>query len=163
MQPKIGQRGIALYIAITITGALVLVAFAIISIALRQINIASVGRDSQAAFYAADSGAECALFWDVKNPTNPTRSAFATTTSQVISCNANVANPLNNNISVGGGQANATSTFDLTFLPDAYCATVTVVKSYIGGQSATKIESRGYNTCADGALRRVERAVRITY
>ena len=61
-----GQRGIAIYIAVTITAALILVSFAIISLALKQIVISSASRDSQAAFYASDSGVECALYWDLK-------------------------------------------------------------------------------------------------
>ncbi len=160
---KDSSRGIALYIAITITGALVLVSFAVVNLAIRQINISSAGRDSQTAFYAADSGAECALFWDVKNPSGQT--AFSTTTPQTtLSCNADASNPLNATISINrtSNGPYATSTFNITFLPRTYCATVTVAKNYSSGVRTT-IESKGYNTCASGALRRVERAIRVDY
>jgi hypothetical protein len=32
----------------------------------KSVALSSIGRDSQFAFYMADSGAECALFWDVR-------------------------------------------------------------------------------------------------
>ena len=160
-------RGIALYIAVTVTAVLVLVSFAIISIALRTVSISSAGKDSQEAFYAADSGSECAIFWDVKNPTNPGQSAFSTTTSQVIYCNQDPTNnPINPTFptnTVGGGQSNATSTFHLTFLPKPYCADVTVVKGYNGTVRTTKIESKGYNTCDTTSPLRVQRAIRVNY
>lgn len=164
LQPTIKQRGIALYIAITVTGALVLVSYAIIEIALKQISISSIGRDSQQAFYAADTGAECAIYWDIKNPTSPGRSAFATSTAQNITCNYDPAtpavNPTNANMPVGN---TATSTFRMYFSPDPYCADVVVGKSYSGNTLKTTIESRGYNTCDTTAPQRVERAVRISY
>lgn len=157
------SKGIALYIAITVTAVLVLVSFAVISIALRSVSIANAGKDSQEAFYAADSGDECALYWDVKNPTNPGTSAFATATSQSISCNSDAQNPANGSLFVGGGGNNSTSTFHVTFLPNPYCADVSVVKSYVSGVLKTKIESKGYNTCDNTSPLRVERAIRVTY
>lgn len=153
------KNGIALYIAISVTGALVLVAFAIIELALKQIAVSSAGRDSEAAFYAADSGSECAIFWDVKNPTSPGTSAFATTTTQAISCNSLAITP---SLAVAP-QGNGTSTFTITFLPDPYCAIISVAKSYTGNTSATRIESRGYNSCDSTAYQRVERAIRVDY
>jgi Tfp pilus assembly protein PilX len=174
------ESGIALYMAITITSAIVLVAFAIISLALRQISISNAGRDSQVAFYAADAGSECALYWDAKNTGG---SAFASTTSSTqISCNqdstSNPTNPVATPVYVGASNTNifgpwtpatATSTFAITFkssLSDTSfpCAIVTVYKGNVGsGTVVTKIESRGYNTCDPSSIRRVERAIRINY
>ncbi len=153
------KRGIALYIAITVTGALVLVSYAIIEIALKQIAISSIGRDSQQAFYAADTGAECAVYWDIKNPTNAGVSAFATDTPNAINCNNQ---PLTPTLTIGTNLA-GTSTFRMFFGTDPYCADVTVGKSYVGSNRKTTIESRGYNTCDTTAPQRVERAVRISY
>lgn len=155
------KRGIALYIAITVTGALVLVSYAIIEIALKQIAISSIGRDSQQAFYAADTGAECAVYWDIKNPTNPGISAFATDTPNAINCN-NQPQPITF-VPVVFNNQSGTSTFRMLFGTDPYCADVTVGKSYVGSNRKTTIESRGYNTCDTTAPQRVERAVRISY
>ncbi len=107
------------------------------------------------AFYAADSGMECALYWDIANPAG--QSAFATSTGATISCNKDAANSSNQWV-VGGSSISTIST--ISFLPDPYCASVTVTKNDNG---TTLIESRGYNTCDSASPRRVQRAVRATY
>lgn len=157
------NKGIAIYLAVVVTAALILVSFAVLSLAIKEIGTSAAARDSQGAFYAADSGVECALYWDLKNASG--NSAFSTSTASVINCNADAANLANNGtLSVGGGgNANATSTFSLTFLPDAYCVNVTVVKTYAGNTPKTKIESRGYNSCNVANARRVERAILVSY
>lgn len=156
------KKGIALYIAVTITAALILVSFAIVNLVLKQIGISSLARDSQAAFYSADSGIECALFWDLKNPTVAGRSAFATTTfsnMQQISCNGITITPTPGSLVNGAG----TSTFTFTLNPDQYCSVVSVGKSYSSGAVKTRVESRGYNSCSSSNQRRIERGVLVTY
>ncbi len=144
------NRGIAVYIAVTITAALILVSLSILNLALKQISISGAGRDSQNAFYAADSGGECALFWDVRNA-NAALSAFDSLSTQNITCNNNTAITITHVANV--------STFTMPFTPELYCAKVTVTKN----SGATKIESRGYNTCDTTSNRRLERAIEINY
>lgn len=152
------KRGFTVFIAIVITATLLLVSTGIISVSVRQAFLTGSGRESQYAFYAADTGIECALYWDVKNPSG--FSAFATSTGPTqINCNNDAQNPLNVR-TVGGNLTGGVSTFDLTFLPDPYCVNVIVTKQPNG---ATKIESRGRNTCDTTSARRVERAVQVDY
>ncbi|MEX0919323.1 MAG: PilX N-terminal domain-containing pilus assembly protein [Parcubacteria group bacterium] len=149
------NSGFTLFIAIVVMGTLLLVATGIVNLAVRQSHISVSGRESQIAFYAADSGMECALFWDVGSLS--ASSAFDTTSENTITCNQDALNP--DNQWVVGGEA--TSVIDLiTFNPASHCATVTVTKNPDG---STTIESRGYNTCDPDNARRVERAVRATY
>jgi hypothetical protein len=54
---------VLLYAVMTST-IILAVGVSIISIALKQLAISTVGRESQYAFYAANTGAECALYWD---------------------------------------------------------------------------------------------------
>jgi hypothetical protein len=153
------EQGIAVYVAVTITAALVLISFAILNLAIRQVGISGAGRDSQAAFYAADSGVECALFWDLRNTTNPGVSAFSTSTAlQQVSCNGQTLTPTRAFTSGSG-----TSTFSFNFSPDPYCVTVDVGKHYVGLNPMTLVEARGYNSCAAGENRRLERAIKVTY
>jgi hypothetical protein len=35
-------------------------------LAKKEVTLSSLGRDSQTAFYSADQGAECALYWDAR-------------------------------------------------------------------------------------------------
>ncbi len=149
------NKGFTLFVAIIITGTLLLIATGIASLAVRQALISTSGRESQYAFYAADTGIECALYWDVKNPAG--FSAFSTSTGATISCNKDASNPSNEWV-VGGSYTSVIN--HISFLPDQYCAIVTVTKGLDG---STKIESLGYNTCDTSSSRRVERAVRATY
>lgn len=147
------DKGFALLLSVVVAGTLLVIATGMISLAYKQSLISISGRESQKAFYVADSGLECALYWDVKNPSG--FSAFLTTSSTSINCNRDANNP-SNQWTVGGA---GVSTFTMTFLPDLSCAVVTVTKSGI----TTTIESKGYNTCDLTNPRRVERAVRASY
>ena len=148
------HKGFTLFIAIAVSGALLFIVVGIVNLAYRQSIISNTGKDSQIAFYAADSALECALYWDVHNPAGQT--AFDTSTGSTIYCNYTPANPANHWV-VGGALSSTIG--PITFLPDASCATATVRKS--GG--VTIIEAKGYNTCDTANPRRVERAVRATY
>ena len=150
------SKGFTLFIAMVVMGTLLLIAAGITSLAVKQSFISSTGRESQNAFYAADTGIECALYWDVQNPSG--KSAFSTSTASTITCNNSANLPVG-----GGGYGNPTSVFSFTLTPDIYCASVSVTKVYIGPVLRTTIESKGYNTCDTTNPRRVERAVRATY
>jgi Tfp pilus assembly protein PilX len=156
MKKTNNNQGFTLFIAIIIVATLLLVSTGIASISVKENFLTSASRESQYAFYAADSGAECAIYWDVKNQSGT--SAFSTSTTSTINCNQDSNNPSNPSPSTVGGST--VSTFTLTFNPDPYCAVVTVTKN---PDLSTKIESLGYNTCDTTNPRRVERAVRVSY
>lgn len=165
------QSGVSIFIAVTIMGILILISFAVVNITIKSSQFASTGRDSQYAFYAADAGIECAVYWDGKFD------SFATSTPGSVTCAANPAittnsqNPIAGTTTasrVGGGtDANPTSVFGLSFNtgsePVNSCAIITVRKYYQGGALRTYIKSRGYNTCDTTNPRRVERGVEVTY
>ncbi len=69
------NRGFVLLLAVLVSGILLALGVALYNIASKELILSSSGRDSQFAFYAADSGIECALYWDAKHD------AFATTSS----------------------------------------------------------------------------------
>jgi len=56
------SRGIALVFAIMLSVILFTFAAGVLSIATKELNFTTSGKDSNDAFYAADSGIECALF-----------------------------------------------------------------------------------------------------
>ena len=79
---KLKNRGMTLFIAVTIMGILLLVSFAIINISIKGSQFATSGRDSQFAFYAADAGLECAVYWDSKT-TSPFNIGSSATWAEV--------------------------------------------------------------------------------
>ena len=60
------QRGFTLLLAALVSSIVLAVGAAIFSIAQKQVTLSALGRDSQFAFYAADTIAECALYWDFR-------------------------------------------------------------------------------------------------
>lgn len=181
LRKKTGEKkgGFALLYSVLVTSILITIGLSMADIATREIVLSSSGLGSQIAFYAADSGVECALYWDIKNPSG--KSAFATSTASTISCNGQSiatnsqtvpTNPPQQSLVGGGGIANGTSIFYLDFTggstPLPYCAIVSISKTQNpdplnGPRILTKIESRGYNTCVTSNPRRVERAIRVQY
>ncbi len=138
------KDGFTLLLAVLITSIILSMSVGISVFIIRELLISSVGRESQKAFFAADSGVECALYWDLK------QNAFKTSSTQAISC-AGVF-PI-----VGG--ASGISNFDLTFTNGA-CVHVKVDKTI---PSSTKIDSAGHNICNLSDPNRVERTLRVSY
>lgn len=163
------KNGFTLFIAVVVMSILLLISFAIVSIAFKEIILSSAGKSSQDAFYASDVGLECALYWDFKGVNG---SAFATSTANSIQCYGNTISGNSQLAGIngylyssrigGGGKDYPTSIFQLN-LDETFCVIVSVNKDYDDAGPITRIESRGYNTCDTTNPRRVERAVRITY
>lgn len=61
------QRGFTLLLATLISSLVLIIGTSMFSLAQKQVLLSSLGRDSQYAFYAADTGAECALYWDLRH------------------------------------------------------------------------------------------------
>ena len=169
LHPKSG--GYALLLSVLISGLILSIGLGLLSIVEKKITLSSLGRESQRAFYAADSGAECGLYWDRTHGGFP-MTVFATSSLSIppttptsgVLCVAD---------GVGGGQdiaANwvisgadtetANTSFELTFA-NGSCATVVIGKTNEGRQ--TVVSSRGHNTCDLNFPRIIERAIRILY
>lgn len=153
------NKGFTLLVAIVTTSLLLIVSFAVVNVALRQLVLASSNQESQYSYYNAESGLECATYWDLKNPGGI--SAFATDTAPTtITCNGQSITGVG-----GGGLANATTTFTITTMVPKGCVIVKVgkVPTPASSYGLTRIESYGYNNCNPGSIRRYERGIAITY
>lgn len=149
------QRGFTLLLA-TLTASLLLVlSSAMFNIAQKQIVLSSIARDSQYAFYAADSAAECALYWDIRY------SAFSTTTP--------FDGALCGGVSIGQvlfpGYGTAQ---EFEFDINGRCARLNVTKftPVNPGDISTRIQAQGYSancTQLPQSDRALERAVEIAY
>lgn len=84
------QKGFALLMAVILTSTLLLITYSLSSITLKEITLSYAGKDSELAFYAADTGVECAQYWDIRND-GADQSAFSTITpNNQITCNNNI-------------------------------------------------------------------------
>ncbi|QSH39328.1 hypothetical protein JXR01_03440 [Candidatus Kaiserbacteria bacterium] len=160
------QRGFTLILAALVASLLTSLGLAMFSIAKKEIILSSLGRDSQLAFYAADTGAECALYWNFRHGAFATSTVFSSP-GITPTCAGNVLQdfptPYEPGIpdGVSGLGGNNYSTF--WFEPEGRCVYVTVTKRTT--HPHTVVESLGYSTpCSEpDHPRRLERAVRSTF
>src|SRR6185503_12307738 len=119
----------------------------IFSIAQKELILSSVGRDSQYAFYAADTAAECALYWDMRH------SYFATTTPagldlQTVKCDGQCLEGSGVCADVPGRSTSDDYTMSFEFEPQGYCADVDVHKTVdpVSHATETTIHADGFST-----------------
>ena len=138
---KTNQRGFTLLMAAIVSSIVLSVGAATFGIALKQVTLSSIGRNSQFAFYAADSGAECALYWDIRFI------AFATSSlsdaRDSITCDEK-------SITVPAPAAQTATAATTTlpyYAPNGYCARITIAKSLNDTNGVdTVIHADGYST-----------------
>ena len=155
------NRGFALLYAILISSMLLAIGLGVANVSFKEAKFSTSAKDTNDAFFAADTGAECALFYDRVNPTS---NAFDITPINPITCAGNT-------ITVTPSGSPATFwIFTVPLLGNASkgCAKVTVDKT----TAVTEVISKGYNvgsggtppnaTCTQSA-NSVEREIDLTY
>ena len=155
-------RGFTLLIAVMVSGVLLSIGLAIYNIVSKQIILSSAGRESQFAFFAADTGVECVLYWDSNYD------AFSSSSVQVISCGG--SRPIDPTTIIKTYDQNPSHTMTTTTTQFSFsmgaalanpCVDVKVVRTE--GPTRTTVESLGHNTCVLTNPRRIERAIRVQY
>ncbi|MDO8572203.1 MAG: hypothetical protein Q7S11_00335 [bacterium] len=186
------NHGGALILGLMIASILLSVGMGISNIALKEIKLSSIGNKSGIAFYMADTGIECALYWDSQSTTTVDRiddgiannsAAYVFATSSV---SGSYPNPNTHRIKcfdgvditggtdsgkpqwslVYGAGPSATTTFELRDPTNDTkpCVVVAVGKRDNGsGAFFTTIDSRGRSSCDSTDLRRVERGLKVFY
>ncbi|MDR3519620.1 MAG: hypothetical protein P4L63_01900 [Candidatus Pacebacteria bacterium] len=83
------NRGFVLLFAVTLAAIFLSIALGVGQIALKENNFSTSAIDTNDAFFAADTGVECALFYDNPNGDNPYGSvvAFVDGNNPQITCN----------------------------------------------------------------------------
>ncbi|HEX2792461.1 MAG TPA: hypothetical protein VHO23_01980 [Candidatus Paceibacterota bacterium] len=138
-------------IAVILTSVLLAIGLALIDVAYKQLVLASTVKQSEAAFYAADAGLECALYWDQQ------QGAFSYSTPlSSINCGSRAIAVTS---SVSG--STRTSSFSMT-CPDGTGTRASIV-AYKTSAGATALYSSGYSSCSTSDPRRVERGLKVTF
>jgi hypothetical protein len=161
------KKGFAVLFSILLASFLITLGISIFNISLKEIQITTSIRDSQIAYYAADSARECAIYWDVKQGVFPT--------CLDSSCsNLPLGSPVPASVTCNGHQR--TLTFDkslLTYISNYstdffdYSTSTTgdilpvsdlrITKAFVDPNVVTTIQTWGHNTTIIG--RRVERGI----
>ena len=154
---KLSGSGFVILFTVTISAIILAIALGVENIALKEVKFGTNARDTNDAFFAADTGAECALSHD---KTKPADNAF--TGSANMSCSGNSI------MLIPSGSPTSFWTFVISELGSTAqgCAKVTVDKTI---PSKTVVTSKGYNigssdgSCTSSNPDRIERELTITY
>ena len=172
------HSGFTLLFASLIVSLLLAIGLAILHITLEQLLLSTVAKESQFAFYNADTGIECALYYDRNNAAGKIFATSSDLTNAIslqsdISCSGTTlkaAPAINPNDTCQNNTACTTTTFDLVFnAPECKLPSplqlihVTVSKTGTAAGTDTLIKSYGYNTCDPNNNRRVERGFSVNY
>lgn len=149
------NRGFTILLAALVASLVLSLGISVFSIAQKQLILASTSRNSQYAFYAADTAAECALYWDVRHN-------FASTTNPVTPINCD--DDAGIDVTQTALFAPARDVFDFEFQPNGYCARVTVTKQNV--HPRTLIRANGFSVSCDlieSSQRTLQRSVELSY
>lgn len=156
------NKAFALLFAIILSSIILAISAGIAEISYKEILLTTSGKSGDDAFYAADVGAECALYLDKDSTTSPFESVGST--------NYNFAT----NAQCAGLQVTPTtvSGADVSFIlqnlgaETTGCAIVSVTKNTVIVPIVTTVISKGYNACTLGSpssSNAVERELQVTY
>lgn len=160
------EGGFTLLYATLVSALLLSISLAVFNIGNKELLLSSTERDSQFAFYIADTGIECALYWDFGVPGN---SPFPLNENQSLPGSGSGYNcagiDISNNWTVTAATPNAaTTTFEIAIDVNGETRCVDVIVGKQDTPRKTVLEARGYNTsCSSASLRRVERALRVNF
>src|SRR3990167_2937388 len=91
------KKGFTIFFAMLVGSLALAVGVAIYDLTARELDLSQTATQSQYAIYAADTGAECALYWDFKCTTlgpcaSAANSAFSTSSQSVTPLSGVVCN-----------------------------------------------------------------------
>ncbi len=162
------SNGFVILFAVVLSAIFLSITLGITNIALKEVKFGTSAKDTNDAFFAADTGTECALMND-----KGVSSKFSVTgPSQPLTCGSTPPPPVMGNPNGTGGVGTATYTFYINNLGSngANCAKVTVLKdgNSIPPYVRTYITSKGYNVnnssdCVPTNPNRVERQIETSY
>jgi hypothetical protein len=158
---KKNQKGYAILFTLVIVSAVSVITAGLTNTIYKQMILSSLTKDSQAAFYQADTASDCALYADMieyKKSLSKEPSIFDNTTW---SCGGLILTivPVNGGI-LNGYDLNPPDEDESSSDP---CFRISVNREQVGTKIKSTVTAKGYNICDKTNLRTVERAIEIVY
>jgi hypothetical protein len=168
---KTRQSGFTLLLAALVASIALTLGSALFGFATKQLALSSINKNSQFAFFNADSATECALYWDVKGSETVTFFSTSTPPNEIV-CEGQTV-PIDY-ADTSSGPSWQSSTFSFQYAPNntppsqqGSCANVVVTKTVGFGSAAdTSIQARGLSTSCSTILSNktvLERAAQLSY
>jgi Tfp pilus assembly protein PilX len=171
------EKGFTLVLSLFLSTIVLTITLSMMQILYKQLTLSTADRESQIAFFSADSGMECAYYWDFRADIS------GSTTQSIFQSVMPLGTPLATLAPTCGGKnifttvgptgepAFSTSTsnaaeditiFYMTNINGTQACNYVIVKKN-KTTATTTIESHGQNRCILGDPRRVERAIQFRY
>lgn len=152
-------KGFALFYAVVIVGVISIVTFSVSKITLSEVQLSILGKRSQQAFFAADTGLECALYLDTKKALFIPQDILDEIDYDILDSECAGNSVARTRVEIEGEEV---FTFYIDNLENNTCAKVTVTKKEVlSSKIRTTIESKGRDRCDGG--RQVERTISTEY
>lgn len=150
------QNGYAILFTVVIVSAISVITAGLTNAAYKQLVLSSLAKDSQTAFYQADTAGDCALYADRKEAFKTPPNIFNTGSFTCGGVDLDVS------VSGGGYTIYPTSAVDNSNNP---CFRIDVTKDSVSAAPLVKttISAKGYNICNTSNSRTVEREIQINY
>jgi hypothetical protein len=148
------KEGFALLYSVVIISLILTIAISISNTSYKQTILSSLAKDSQIAFYQADAGAECGMYYDLVLNQFPLGTVVAGAPA-TISCGTKT-------LALASGDSGDDYFVYEQQSPVATDPCFEVIFDKITDPIKSTIDARGNNRCGAGP-RQVERAVRVQY
>ncbi len=149
------RRGFVILFAVTISSIILSIALGVTNIIYNELQFSTSARATNDSLFAADMGAECALFYDRSNAADNAFTGDASMFCAGAPITLSGADPLWSFIITDLGSSGES------------CAIVTVLKSFVDPYTFTTITSKGYNIgdvlCESSSSNRIEREIKVSY
>ena len=153
------NRGFAILFAVLISAIILLLSSGIFNVVQKEVILSSYARESQRAFYAADSALECALYADIIGVNSPPATPFSVLTPGDSSFDCGGDTITSSYLSSSGGTQDYEYPFVFRYYntyntADTSCAYVLIEKNERSTDLTvveTRITAVGFNVCTDGS------------
>jgi len=147
------NKGFALLFTVIIISVILALGLGIADTTYKQTILSSLARDSQLAFYQAESGVECGLYYDLHDGQFP-RGTVTTKVPESLTCG-------NDSLTFDPDQSYTDYfVYNEEITDDTPCFSITFDKTDATGKDS--VSSRGYSSCIS-TPQQVERALNVTY
>lgn len=151
------NKGYAILFTIVLISTISIIAFGMSNTVYKQLILSSVARDSQTAFYEADTASECAIYSDAVL-------GMDSSTYQTWNCGKDLSG---NDMAYGVFPLSGYNGYELRTTDPSSSSLDPCINATITKQGSdpiiTTIKARGYNICNKSNRRTLERAIEISY
>ncbi len=155
------ESGFAMLFTVLVVSVILAIALGISDITFKQTMLSNLAKNSQLAFYQADSGVECGMYYDTtvgEFPSSTADSPDGTTVDKVptqLTCGANTLS-----LVISQSRTNY-FVYQENITDSSPCYSITFDKTYTATDK-NRVSSRGFSTC-QSTPQQVERGLNLSY